>query len=117
MPRRNKTAENLDLEVIKAPSIDLNVLEIRGRDNKWLLFYPEAENISTPVAVYDQDGKLKEVVNSWVATNKYSPVHDEFESVEAAQEAAERIQPGCETKVITISARGENLRKRKNDDD
>lgn len=118
MPRRNRVAEEreIDLEVTKAPTIDLNVLEIRGRGTKWNLFYPEAENIGTPVPVYDQEGKLKEVVSSWVATNKFTQVHGDFESVEAAQEAAEHIHPGCEVKVITFAARGENLRKKKGDE-
>jgi hypothetical protein len=113
---RRKTETEFDLEVTKAPTIDLNVLEIRGRGDKWNVFYPQAENISTPVAVYDQEGKLKEAVSSWVATNDFTQAHGDFTSVEEATEAAEFIQPGCEVKVITLSGRGANLKKKENDE-
>jgi hypothetical protein len=113
--KRSKEVE-FDLEVTKAPTIDLNVLEVRGRGDKWNVFYPQAENISTPVAVYDQGGKLKEAVNSWVATNDFTQAHGDYTSVEEATKAAEFIQPGCEVKVITLSGRGANLKKRKGED-
>jgi hypothetical protein len=118
MARRKHVAEDvIDQEVTKAPTIDLNTLEVRGRGTKWNVFYPQAENIGSPVPVYDREGKLKEVVTSWVATNDFTQAHGDFESAEAASEYAEQIHPGCEVKVITLSGRGANLKKGKKDDD
>jgi hypothetical protein len=115
MARRRKETE-FDLEVSKAPTIDLNVLEIRGREDKWNVFYPQAENIGTPVPVYDQEGKLKEAVTTWVATNGFTQAHGDYPSVEEATKAAEFIQPGCEVKVITLSGRGANLKRNEEDE-
>lgn len=110
---RRKTEVEFDPETMKAPTIDLNVLEVRGRDDHWNVFYPQAENIATPIPVYDQDGKLKGKLDTWVATNKFSECHDTFTSAEEAKDFAEKLQPGCEVKVITFAKRGDNFKKKK----
>lgn len=112
MARRRKfDSDKIDDEVIKAPTIDLNVVEIKGREKKWHLFHADPQNISTPVAVFGQDGKMKEVVYSQVATNKLVEVHEVFTSEQAARDAAEFIKPGCEIKVIRTAKGEENLAK------
>lgn len=109
--RRNYDPEKIDDEVIKAPTIDLNLVEIKGRGKKWHLFHADPQNISNPVAVFDQEGKMKEVVYAQVASNKMVEVHETFTSEKAAREAAEFIKPGCEIKVTHTSKNEDNLAK------
>ena len=91
----------IDPEVTQTPTIDLNVLEVRGRGKKWHLYYPDPQNISTRHKVLDRDGKVVRVISSQVATNKMLEVHNTFESKQEAIDAAEFIKPGCTVKVVT----------------
>jgi hypothetical protein len=36
--------------------------EIRGRASNWRVFYPNEAGLATPVAVFDQDGVLKDAI-------------------------------------------------------
>jgi hypothetical protein len=106
-----KFQENkIDPEVTQKPTIDMNVVEIRGRGNKWHVFYPDEQNMVTHSPVI-KDGKVVGSIGSWVATNKMIEVHEEFNSVEEAQDAAEFIHPGCTIKVIKTSTRKEAAAK------
>jgi len=98
--RRKTPLDDLDPETTKASTIDLNSVEIRGSGKKWHLAVPEAENISSPVKVYDREGKLKDVVFSQVATNKYHDIHTVFESLQEAKDYAEYLKPGCEINIV-----------------
>jgi hypothetical protein len=117
LARRKATEVEYDPETMKAPTIDLNVLEVRGRDDHWNVFYPQAENIATPIPVYDQEGRLKGKVDSWVATNKFSECHETFTTAEEAAIYADQIHPGCEVKIITFAKRGDNLKKNREEED
>jgi hypothetical protein len=107
----------IDPEVTKIPTIDMDTLEIKGRGDKWFLYYPDPNNYQTPVPVYDKEGKLKETVNTWVATNKMLPVHgpdghpEIFTTLAAAREAAQYIHPNANIKVTRTSKREEALAK------
>lgn len=100
----------IDPEVTQEPTIDMDVLEIRGRGSKWHVFYPGEENIATYSPVY-KDGKVIGSVASWQATNKMQEVHEVFDSLEDAKKAAEWIKPGATIKVIKTSNRKEAAAK------
>lgn len=111
MARRKYHDENqIDPQVVEKPTIDMNVLEIRGRGKKWHLFVPDPSNLQTSVPVI-RDGQVITKVSSWVATNKMLEVHETFTSKEAAIEAAEFIKPGCTIKVIKTSDHSERAAK------
>lgn len=124
MARRKIVNEGyIDPEVTTKPTIDMNVVEIRGRGNRWRLYLPDAQNMVTQVAVYDREGKAKGSVGTWVATNKMNEAHEIFTSLQEAKIAAEFDKPGCVIKVIKTSNREEALakaratRKRKEEDE
>lgn len=111
MPRRKfNDTKKIDPEVTKAPTIDLNVIEIKGRGQRWKLSYPDEANIATRHPVY-KNGEVISYVESWVATNEMHEIHDTFTSEKAAREAAEFIKPGCEIKVIRTGKSTDNLAK------
>lgn len=105
MARFKPKEEELDLEATQAPTIDLNKLEVVGHDPEWKVWYPDPSNISTPVPVYDRDGKMTGYVLCQIATNKLVDCHTKFKSLKAAKEHAEFISPGCEIKVIHTKPR------------
>lgn len=108
--RKKSKEEYLDPEVTQSPTIDMNEVEIRGRGQKWNVFYPDEQNTAIPVPVF-KDGQVVGSVSAWLATNKLIEVHETFTSVEAAKEAAEFILPGCTIKVIKTSSRKEAAAK------
>lgn len=108
---RFQKEEKIDPEVTQTPSIDMNVLEIRGRGRKWRVAYPDPSNIPSPIKVFDREGNFKEIVYSQVATNKLYEAHEVCTSENAARELAEFLHPGCEIKVVKTSKSTDNLAK------
>jgi hypothetical protein len=88
----------------------LQTLEIRGRDQRWKVFYPDEAAASSPVHVYDRDGVVKDTV--WVA----GPARDgamtetHFVGTESEAEAYARfLSPGCEIKRVQTTSQSEAL--------
>jgi len=102
--------EKIDPEVTQSPTIDMNVVEIRGSGKKWRVAIPDESNYVTHVPVF-KDGVAKGSVGSFIATNKLIEIHDTFATVEEAQAAAEFIKPGCEIKVVKPSRGGRKKKK------
>jgi hypothetical protein len=110
--RKYHDKEKIDPEVTQTPTIDMDVLEIKGQGKKWHLFYPDPSNYQTPVPII-KDGQVIGSANSWIATNKMIEVHEVFSSPAAAREAAEFIHPGCTIKITNTSKK----KARRDDDD
>lgn len=80
------------------------VYEIRGREDKWHVHYPDEGDIQTSFVVYDKEGNFKEVIYSGGTSGKLTESFAEFTTPKQAIKYAKEL--GAETiKLIRLKER------------
>jgi hypothetical protein len=85
--------------------------EIRGRNSKWDVFYPDESGLSSPLPIYDREGNLKEVVEVGAPTDKLVEAYGSpFRSRVLAEEYA-RYLGATEITIVKRATRAEALKR------
>ena len=80
------------------------IYEIRGRGDKWKVFYPDEGDIQSPIKVYDKEGKLKGIIYAGGDSGKLTESYVEFTNAKEAIEYAKKL--GAEkVKLIRMKQR------------
>jgi len=79
--------------------------EIRGRNNKWKVFYPDEGDISTQFPVYNKEGHLKTVIWAGGKSGKLTESFQEFSTAKEAMRYAKDILGAEKIKLIKTKER------------
>lgn len=87
---------------------DTTTVEIRGRGDKWRVYYPNEERLATPFPVYDRDGIFK--TSLWCGTDTAGMTEAHFVGTQdEAATFAQFLVPGCRTVFQTVRTKSESL--------
>lgn len=89
---------------------DTPTVEIRGRDSKWHIYYPNEEKLASPFPVYDKEGNYKRTL--WCGSSTEGMTEAHFTGTrEEAVEYAGYLVPGCNLRITQTSTPAERLQK------
>ena len=81
------------------------VYEVRGRDDKWKVFYPDEGDIQTSFPVYDKTGDLKSVIWAGGKSGKLTESFIDFSTAKEAMVYARDVLGAEKIKLIKTKER------------
>ena len=85
-------------------------VEVKGRGDKFHVYYTNEERLATPFPVYDKEGNYKETL--WCGSTTEGMTEAHFTGSQSEAEAYARyLVPGCDLKVTVTSSPSERLQK------
>lgn len=87
--------------------------EVRGRDDKWRVGYPDEGDMLTPFLWYDKNGDVKSVIYAGGDSGKLTETFEEFPTAKAAINYA-KTYLGAE-KIRLVKTREKKKKEKKYD--
>lgn len=85
-------------------------VEVKGRGNKFHVYYTNEERLATPFPVYDKEGNYKQTL--WCGSVTEGMTEANFVgSRRDAEEYGRYLVPGCDLRVTVTSSPAERLQK------